>query len=143
MKPAIALLIQQQCTPSALPALFDTRKGTHGGMEGRVDSSFDILVAKPLRFLDQSNPKFEFQIPLARTFRVQCADRCHGPFSRVHFTAATARGIGWNRALHERVLGVVIQIRRKPAFDLGEVHAFAQMIINHLIAPEFPDRKVF
>jgi len=25
----------------------------------QMDSSFDILVKKPLRFLDQSNPKFE------------------------------------------------------------------------------------
>src|ERR1043166_95868 len=53
------------------------------------------------------------------------------------------------RTLGARVRGkillgwIVIQIRPKPALDFGQRHAFAQVIINDLIAPNFSDGKIF
>ena len=40
-------------------------------------------------------------------------------------------------------LGFVVEVRPEPAFDALEVHLLSQMIIERLVAANFPDGKVF
>ena len=42
----------------------------------------------------------------------------------------------------DRARGIVVEVRTEPALDLLHGHAFAQVVVEHLVAIDFAETKV-